>query len=150
MIQIDLLETLRIFRNMKPGGKNESFHRALRHFLFDRVDNKRWIYYPHQESRIAAIRKELTTQRAKYGAEIKEDRAKAQRPISLMPAIDGNFIPDVQPIPITTIAPIPEVNQGEPVRYECVLCEEVWISVEKGPNPCPECHSHLYRRILKD
>lgn len=153
VIQIDLLETLRIFRNITPSLKVGGFQKALRRFLFDRTDNKQWVYYPRQEVRIAAMQQELSAQMDKDEAKIKANRAKARRHTPAEPAFDKDTSTAAQlsDAPSMPDSPsIAEIDLGEPVRYECVLCEETWTGTEKGLNPCPKCHSHLYRRQLKD
>ncbi len=153
VVQIDLLETLRIFRNITLSRKVGGFQQALRHFLFDRIDNKQWIYYPRQEIRIAAMQQELSAQIDKDEAKIKANRAKTQIKMHTEPVFDDGTLTEAHPsdsLSIPRKPPKPEVNLGEPVRYECVLCEETWTGTERGGNPCPKCHSHLYRRSLRD
>jgi hypothetical protein len=79
VVKIDLLETLRIFRKMDPKRKAEGFHQALGRFLFERRDNKAWIYHPRQEIRIQAKLDELNARLEREEAPFREQRERQRR-----------------------------------------------------------------------
>lgn len=38
--------------------------------------------------------------------------------------------------------------QNKPVMYLCIHCNHRYKGKERGPNSCPKCHQHLYRKKL--
>jgi len=79
VLEIDLLETLSLFRSQSRRGNSEGFHRTLERLLFDGTAHKRWLYHPRQGALIRHASEELKARTEREEGEFRQQRVTEQQ-----------------------------------------------------------------------
>lgn len=123
---IDLKETHTLFWQK---ASSDRFSERLRDFVFDDTTSKRWLYHPKQATAVADAREQLHRWMDEVRAARQRDPLFNHQYLSPPPVLGG--------------------RADQVVEYVCRICQgQPYCGTAVGLNPCPQCHSHMYRTVF--
>jgi len=127
ILEISLNGVGQLFSGIKKGG--ESFKSLLRNYIIENSVSKTWLGHPRYQKCLSEAQKQLVGLQLQKTVEHREMEA-----LGLSP----------QNVRERTLQDLKKIT----VVFECISCNISWRGYDQGINNCPNCETHLYRRIV--
>ena len=131
VVEVSLGGTYSLFAGQRDG--KQTYLEKLRHFLIADLSSKRWVYHPRYSSMLNRARHSL---KLRHEELLRHRLVEHRSPATLDVEIDS----------VKT-----EANKAErkrKVRFQCLMCDTIWIGLEPGYSACPKCNTHLFGKRL--
>lgn len=130
LIELSLNDIGQLFASARQ--RKENFKSLLLCYLSDNLSSKTWLKHPRYQMSLIAAKQELSTLQT-------IEMTEAEHIISPYHSLKSNYKDEQQTILQHT--------ESAKVTFECLNCNLAWKGYERGLNNCPNCETHLYRRI---
>ena len=130
LVELSLNDIGQLFASARQ--RKEKFKSLLLNYLSDNLHSKTWLQHPRYKMSLISAKQELSKLQT-------VEMAKTERISSPYYSRKSSYKDEQQAIS--------QHIESTLVTFECLNCNLTWKGYERGLNSCPNCETHLYRRI---